>query len=69
MNEEIEYNVGDKVYYSKVEYGIHTIEEIRGIEVLLSCPSFNYYHTNKIGNRLSKFWTITDRIFLVNEKL
>lgn len=62
MNEEIEYNVGDKVYYSKVEYGEHTIEKIMGFEVLLSCPKL-------IGSGLDKFWTTRERIFLIEPEI
>ena len=52
---EDEYQIGDEVYYVKESYGVHKIEEIKGIEILLSTPKL-------IGEGVSKFWTNINRI-------
>lgn len=50
-----EYQIGDEVYYVKESYGVHKIEEIKGIEILLSTPKLG-------GKGVDKFWTHIHRI-------
>ena len=50
-----DYQIGDEVYYVKKSYGLHKIEEIKGVEVLLSTPKL-------IGEGVSKFWTNINRL-------
>lgn len=60
MEHSCNFSVGEKVYYSKEIYGLHTILEIKDEQVLLGIPSLT-------KPDLTKFWANINFIFKSEE--